>query len=35
MERTRNAEMKRHFEMIAKAALVNDVKVKDFQMNFM
>jgi len=28
MERTRQAEMKRQFEMISKAALVNNIKVK-------
>jgi hypothetical protein len=28
MERTRQAEMKRQFEMIAKAAFVNNIKVK-------
>lgn len=28
MERSREAEMKRHYEMMTKAALVNNVKVK-------
>jgi len=28
MERTRQAEIKRQFEMIAKAAIVNNIKVK-------
>jgi hypothetical protein len=28
MERARQAEMKRQFDMVAKAALVNNIKVK-------
>jgi hypothetical protein len=28
MERARQAEMKRQFQMVAKAALVNNMKVK-------
>jgi hypothetical protein len=28
MERTRQAEMKRQFELVAKAAAVNNIKVK-------
>lgn len=30
MERTRRAEMKRQYEIIAKAALVNNIKVNIF-----
>jgi len=32
MERMRRAEMKRQYEMVAKAALVNNIKVKIFMM---
>jgi hypothetical protein len=28
MERVRQAEMKRQFQMVAKAALINNIKVK-------
>jgi hypothetical protein len=34
MERARQAEMKRQFQMVAKAALVNNVKVKFLKKNF-
>jgi len=34
MERARQAEMKRQFQMVAKAALVNNVKVKIFEKKF-
>lgn len=33
MERTRRAEMKRQFDTVAKAALVNNIKVKVFRRN--